>query len=91
MLTGAATYVDDLDGPLIADCAHAVFVRSTMAHANITVDLADAATASGVLAVIASEQNPIWPLFAHAAANPGRFAQPLLAENRQYECVIKKR
>lgn len=49
ILTGTTQYFDDLE---IAEMAHIVFVRSTVAHANlVAVDTADAATMPGVLAV----------------------------------------
>jgi len=49
MLTGEATYVGDVALP---NAVHVTFVRSTMAHARIVdVDVAEAKTAPGVLAV----------------------------------------
>src|SRR5881409_504413 len=49
-LTGGGAYPDDLAFP---DESHAVFVRSPHAHAAITsLDVADALTAPGVLAVL---------------------------------------
>ena len=49
ILTGRTEYFDDLD---ITGMAHVVFVRSTVAHANLgDVDISEAATMPGVLAV----------------------------------------
>jgi carbon-monoxide dehydrogenase large subunit len=82
MITGAATYLADLDHPLLDEMAHAVFVRSTAAHARFTVDIAEAERAPGVLAVVTSADNLIWPTVAYNAIHPPRFAQPLLAEHK---------
>jgi len=82
MITGQATYVDDLRLPALAGAAHAVFVRSTVAHARISVDLDDARKASGVLAVIDSTGNSVFPINAYSAIHPLRFAQPFLAEHK---------
>lgn len=82
MLTGAATFVDDVHDPLVAGASHAVFVRSTNAHAMFSVDVTPARSAPGVLAAIAAPDNPIRPLYAYARTNPSRFAQPLLAETK---------
>jgi aerobic carbon-monoxide dehydrogenase large subunit len=49
LLTGAGQYVDDLVEP---GTLHVAFVRSTVAHANLaSVDVADAASMPGVVAV----------------------------------------
>jgi carbon-monoxide dehydrogenase large subunit len=51
-LTGANRYTADLDDPLLDGALHVHFVRSTIAHAHLTeVDVADAATGPGVVAV----------------------------------------
>jgi carbon-monoxide dehydrogenase large subunit len=53
LVTGRSTFVDDLR---IAGTAHAVFVRSSFAHARITgIDTTEAERAPGVLAVHTSE------------------------------------
>ena len=52
MLTAGGTYVDDIRDPLLNGALHVHYVRATMAHANITVDLADAAAMPGVVAVV---------------------------------------
>ena len=82
LISGEATFVDDLREPLLDGAAHAVFVRSTAAHASIEVDLSEAHAAPGVLAAIAAADNPILPTMAYNALHPLRFAQPLLAEHK---------
>jgi carbon-monoxide dehydrogenase large subunit len=82
LISGQATYVDDLRLPLLDGAAHAVFVRSTAAHARITVELDDARSAPGVVCAIAADENPIWPTIAYSPIHPLRFAQPLLAEHK---------
>ena len=49
-LTTGGIYVDDLrDEPLLVGAVHATFVRSTVAHANITgIDVSEALTMPGV-------------------------------------------
>ena len=51
-LRGAGSYVEDLVWP---GETRAVFVRATAAHADISVDAADARAAEGVLAVITGD------------------------------------
>ena len=81
-LSGTATYVDDLDEPLLGGAAHAVFVRSLSAHANFSADLTEAMSADGVLAVLGADDNTAWPTIAYSPVHPVRFAQPLLAETK---------
>ena len=53
LLLGQGTFVDNLDSEGVA---HAVFVRSPLAHARITgIDTAEAAAADGVLAVYTAD------------------------------------
>ncbi len=53
-LTVGGTYTADVRDPLLDGAAHAVYVRSTMAHATLlSVDTSEAKTAPGVLAVYA--------------------------------------
>src|SRR5262249_55787825 len=60
LLTGPATFVDDLNIPGVA---HAAFVRSPHAHAWITrVDVSRARATPGVLAVIAGHDLDLPPL-----------------------------
>lgn len=82
LLTGAATYVADLDDPLLANCARAVFVRSQVAHATFTVDLTEARLGEGVIGVFSAEDISAWPTTAYSAQLSARFAQPLLAEHK---------
>lgn len=77
MLTGAASYVADID---LANAAHVTYVRSTMAHARVVdIDVSGALTSEGVLAVVTAAnigevvapQNPMIP---------GTLQRPLLAD-----------
>jgi aerobic carbon-monoxide dehydrogenase large subunit len=77
-LRGEAAYVADLDDPLLAGAAAVVFVRSTAAHATIrSVDVDDARSAPGVLAVVTAADVDL-------AVPPGRpveaMARPWLAD-----------
>jgi len=82
LISGQADFVDDVRDPLLRGAAHAVFVRSTAAHARVLVDLTEARSAPGVVVAIAADDNPIWPSAAYGSTLPLRFAQPLLAENK---------
>lgn len=82
MLTGAATYLADLNEPLIEGAAHAVFVRSHIAHGTFNVETEAARSAPGVLAVLTAADNPVHPTVAYAAIHPTRYCQPLLAEHK---------
>lgn len=67
LITGASTYVDDLRIP---GTLHAVFVRSPLAHAEIaSLDVAEAAAAPGVVAVLTAEDlgTDALPQFAKAS------------------------
>ncbi len=62
-LTGAATFVGDIDHPALDNAAHVVFVRSTMAHAHLlSVDATDATTMPGVLGVFTATDIDVAPL-----------------------------
>ena len=56
-LTTGGVYVDDLrDEPLLVGAVHATFVRSTVAHANITgIDVSEALTMPGVVAIYTAQ------------------------------------
>jgi carbon-monoxide dehydrogenase large subunit len=78
-LTGDSTYVADLDH---SGAVHAVFVRSLMAHAELTsIDTTEAAQAPGVLGVFTASDLDL-------AKRPPRFPidatahQPVLAQDR---------
>jgi carbon-monoxide dehydrogenase large subunit len=77
VLTGAAQYVDDLqlDGAL-----HAVFVRSTVAHARVeSVDTSDATAMPGVVGVFTGADLGIAPQQAMPMV-PATFNRPPLAD-----------
>ena len=51
-LTVGGNYVSDVHDPLLSGAVHATFVRSTVAHGEITnIDTADARAMPGVVAV----------------------------------------
>ncbi len=74
LLTGEAKYVADLN---VDGAAVVAFVRSDMAHANVTVDVSAAADAPGVLGVYRGEDIPIAPQ--QGWPGPPELARPLLA------------
>jgi len=82
LLTGSATFVDDLDIELLAGTTHAVFVRSQSAHALVDIDTSAAFDAPGVVAVLTADDVAIRPPIAYSPIHPVRFAQPLLGEGR---------
>ncbi len=76
ILTGAEQYLDDLP---LERIAHVAFVRSTIAHAQITeLDTAEAAAMPGVLGVFTARDLPLPPLQATPVVPPV-FARPPLA------------
>jgi carbon-monoxide dehydrogenase large subunit len=75
LITTGGVYVDDLHEPLLAGAAHAMFVRSPMAHARITsIDVSSARAAPGVLGVFTADDLDI-PL------PDGLFGEPRLARD----------
>ena len=77
ILSGAAEYFDDIVTP---GCAHAVFVRSTVAHARLTgIDTAEAERMPGVLAVHSKDTLTLPPVQAFAMVPPA-LARPPLAD-----------
>ena len=78
MLTAGATYVEDLDLP---GAATVVFVRSTVAHGRLVeVDVADAAAAPGVLAVVTAADLGL-PDHVPSPPNSAEMTRPLLARD----------
>ena len=76
LLRGRRHYIDDLPG----DHLHAVFVRSTAAHARlVAVDTAAAERAPGVLGVFVAADLGLGHLRGHPMLDPG-FDRPPLAE-----------
>jgi carbon-monoxide dehydrogenase large subunit len=83
LLTGRARYVADLDDDRLAGCTHAVFVRSTHAHALITApDTSAAARQPGVVGVFGPADLDVVPAGSFNSAIHPVFAQPLLAERK---------
>ncbi len=77
LITAGGTYVDDLREPSLDGAAHAVFVRSPLAHARITaIDVSAAREAPGVLGVYTAADLDLAP----AAADDPR-NEPWLASD----------
>jgi carbon-monoxide dehydrogenase large subunit len=78
LLTGQATYVDNIDLP---GAAFVTYVRSPIAHARITeLDIADARTAEGVLGVYTSADLDLDDL-PGAGKHRHEMARPILARD----------
>jgi aerobic carbon-monoxide dehydrogenase large subunit len=79
LLLGRGTYVGNLRVP---NMAHAVFVRSPLAHADVTsVDLSPALDVPGVLATFAAADLALAPYHGFMVLNPS-CARPPLATDR---------
>src|SRR5919106_6473267 len=79
ILFGRATYVDDLDIPGVL---HLVFVRSTVAHAELrAVDTAEAAGMPGVAGVFTSAELDVPVALGLMVVNPD-CARPPLAKGK---------
>jgi carbon-monoxide dehydrogenase large subunit len=77
LLTDGGTYVDDLP---LEGALHAVYVRSTMAHARIAgVDTAAARSASGVVDVVTAADLDLGAFPRDSPMTPEAMAQPWLA------------
>jgi len=77
ILHGQAKYFDDLSPE---GCTHVVFVRSTIAHANVTaIDTSEAETMPGVVAVVTKDSLPLKPV-AGFVMLPPEFSRPPLAD-----------
>ena len=74
-LTVGAKYTADLDSPLLTNAAMVTYVRSTMAHAKISVDASEAKDMPGVLAVLVAEDLDGPKIL--AGGNPA-FPEPML-------------
>uniref|UniRef100_UPI000CD1ECE6 xanthine dehydrogenase family protein molybdopterin-binding subunit n=1 Tax=Amycolatopsis sp. CA-128772 TaxID=2073159 RepID=UPI000CD1ECE6 len=75
LITAGGTYVDDLRADALSGAAHAVFVRSPIAHARIGgIDVTEAKAAPGVLGVFTAADLGLDP---HAA---GPVKEPWLAD-----------
>ena len=82
-LTVGGTYCADLRDPLLEGALHATYVRSTAAHATITsIDVADARTMPGVVAVVTAADLDIGPLPPAVPMLNAAMARPFLAVDR---------
>ncbi len=80
LLTDGGRYTADLRDPRLDGALHAVFVRSTVAHAELLgVDVAEAAAAPGVVAVLTGADIDLAPMPGMLKADMGR---TLLARDR---------
>ena len=83
LLTGRGRYIADLDEPLLAGAAHAVFVRSTVAHGGlVAVDVDDARAMPGVLGVFTADDVDIGPVPGPIPMFPPEMSAPVLAVGR---------
>ena len=83
LLTGRGRYIADLDEPLLAGAAHAVFVRSTVAHGElVAVDVDDARSMPGVLGVFTAADVDIGPVPGPIPMFPPEMSAPVLAHGR---------
>jgi carbon-monoxide dehydrogenase large subunit len=79
ILAGGARYFDDLP---IDDVLHVVFVRSTIAHAEVTgVDTSEAAGMPGVVGVYAGDDLGLEPVHGFVMLPPV-FSRPVFAKER---------
>src|SRR6478672_958135 len=81
-LTVGGTYVADVRDPLLDGGLYATYVRSTMAHAMITVDAEEARQAPGVVAVYTAADLDVGPMPAAMPMINDAMVRPLLATDR---------
>ncbi|HEY9557605.1 MAG TPA: xanthine dehydrogenase family protein molybdopterin-binding subunit [Acidimicrobiales bacterium] len=83
LLTVGGTYVADLRAPELDGAAYVTYVRSTIAHAEITsVDLTEARSAPGVLGVFAAADLDLDRLPSASPILPDAMRRPMLATGR---------
>jgi aerobic carbon-monoxide dehydrogenase large subunit len=79
LLTEGGMYVDDQSDPRLGGALHVVYVRSSMAHAELTgIDVSEARQAPGVVAVFTGHDIDLAPLKGHPFLNQA-VALPFLA------------
>src|SRR5436305_12897726 len=81
-LTEGGTYLADLRAPLLDGALYVTFVRSTLAHGTITVDVSDARSAPGVHAVYTQGDLDIGPMPLALPMLHGDMRRPILAAGR---------
>ncbi|MGI8664190.1 MAG: xanthine dehydrogenase family protein molybdopterin-binding subunit [Acidimicrobiales bacterium] len=81
-LTVGGTYTADVDDPLLAGALHVTFVRSTMAHADITIDVEDARAMPGVAAVLTEADIGLAPQPCGIPLVEQAMVRPFLASER---------
>jgi carbon-monoxide dehydrogenase large subunit len=84
LLRGEGTFIDGLRRPELVGALHAVFVRSTEAHAKIVhVDTAEAAKMPGVAGVFTgADLTDVWPLPPRLPVMNKAMLRPMLARDR---------
>src|SRR5437764_12816407 len=76
LVTGEARYAEDVPSP---GAAHAVFVRSFLAHGKlIGLDVAEAAAMPGVIGIFTAADLDLKPMWTSGAL-PAAFSRPILA------------
>ena len=81
-LTDGGTYMADLRDPLLEGALYVTFVRSTLAHGTITVDVRDAREAPGVHAVFTHADLDIGPMPPALPMLNADMRRPILADGR---------
>ena len=81
-LTDGGTYMADFRDPLLEGALCVTFVRSTVAHATISVDTAEARTAPGVRAVYTNADLDIGPMPLALPMLNADMRRPILADGR---------
>src|SRR5438105_10804369 len=79
LLTEGGMYVPDLRDPLLNGALFVTYVRSTIAHGTFTVDVSEASSAPGVVAVFTGDDVDLDPI--PGSGNPA-MSRPLLARER---------
>ena len=77
-LTAGGTYTDDL---VIAGAAYVTYVRSTVAHGHIRVDVSEARSAPGVIAALTAADIDLAPLGPVMDMLPAAMARPFVAKD----------
>ena len=81
-LTVGGTYVADVKDPLLDGALYATYVRSTMAHATITVDVDEARTTPGVVGRVHERRPRHRPLPPAMPMITDAMSRPMLATDR---------
>ncbi len=81
LLRGLGTFIDNLRVPELNGAYFAAFVRSTIAHANVTsIDTTEAAELDGVVGVFTAVDLDVWPLPPRLPMMNRAMLRPMLAD-----------